>query len=265
MFLINVKNYLSPKKYLLGFAILFLGVFLFTQSATVFAEERSSDIQKAEKTTTSEASSTTSLIDKAVKEVLEPKEKKVEEPKLFDIYAATTERTLGDADAPITIIEYASMTCPHCAKFHSETFADVKKEYIDTGKVYWVFREFPLDKLALKSSMMARCVPPSMFFNLIEVLFVNQSRWIEADEPMKALEKTGRLAGMTPALFEECTKNTELEMHVLKNMQSGQNRWSVSATPTFIFNYGEEKASGALKFQEFKEILDKLLQNTSSK
>ena len=254
----NILRAISNGNLVKYLTILVISVFL------IFSTVASAKDTK-EKVAIATTPSTTSILDKAVKEVLEPKKENKEEPKLFDIYAATSERTLGDSEAPITVIEYASMTCPHCAKFHRETFGDIKKEYIDTGKVYWVLREFPLDKLALKASMMARCVAPSMYFNLVEVLFNSQSRWIESDAPMQALEKTGRLAGMTPELFKECTENTELEMHVLKNMQTGQNQWAVKATPTFIINYGEERASGALKFEEFKEIFDKLLQKQGAK
>ena len=215
------------------------------------------NLASAEGAETSEIATT--AVEKALEKTLNPR-KDIKEPELFNIIAATTERALGDPKAPITVIEYASMTCPHCAEFHSNTFSKVKKQYIDTGKVYWVLREFPLDKLALRASMMARCVTPSLYFNLIEVLFSSQSRWIGADDPMKSLEQTGRLVGMSPELFKECTNNTDLEMHVLKNMQTGQNQWNVKATPTFIINYGEERASGTVKIEEFKEIFDKLLQ-----
>ncbi len=238
----------SPNLVAIFSAFCLMLVLILQAPQSSFAEES----QNAPKQTKSE-------VEKVLDNISNP-DTKINEPKLFDIYAATTERALGNPKAPITVIEYASMTCPHCSAFHSETFSEVKEQYIDTDKVYWIFREFPLDKLALRASMMARCVAPSMYFNIVEVLFTSQTRWLGSDDPLKALEQTGRLAGMSPELFKECTSNTDLEMHVLKNMQTGQTQWSVKSTPTFVVNYGEAELSGARKIHEFQEIFDKLLQ-----
>ncbi len=181
-------------------------------------------------------------------------------PEGLNLITATTERTIGDSKAPITVIEYASLTCSHCAAFHNASFNKIKKTYIETGKVYWILREFPLDKLALKASQAARCTQPSMYFNFVEVLFSSQDRWAHSDDPLGALEKTAGLAGVNADLFNECINNRDLETHVLKNMQTGQKQWEVKSTPTFIINYGEERMSGTRKFEEFQEIFDKLLQ-----
>lgn len=181
-------------------------------------------------------------------------------PNGLNLITATTERTMGDAKAPITVIEYASMTCSHCAAFHNASFNKIKKTYIETGKVYWILREFPLDKLALKASQAARCTQPSMYFNFVEVLFSSQDRWAHSDDPLGALEKTASLAGVNADLFNECINNRDLETHVLKNMQTGQKQWEVKSTPTFIINYGEERMSGTRTFEDFQEIFDKLLQ-----
>lgn len=195
-------------------------------------------------------------------EIKEQTGTETEEKEGFNLIAATTERTIGDAKAPITVIEYASMTCSHCAAFHNNSFAQIKETYIDTGKVYWILREFPLDKLALKASQVARCTQPSMYFNFVEVLFSSQDRWAHSDNPMKTLEKTARLAGVDGDLFSECANNRDLETHVLKNMQTGQTQWEVKSTPTFIINYGEERMSGTRSFEEFQEIFDKLLKKS---
>lgn len=178
---------------------------------------------------------------------------------LIDMIAATTERSLGDPDAPVTIIEYASMTCQHCANFHKNTFNQVKQAYIDTGKVYWIFREYPLDRLALRASQAARCVTPSMYFNFVEVLFTSQDRWTRDDDPMKALAKTARLAGLGQDAFDACIDNRDLEGHILQNMHTGQSQWKVKSTPTFVFNYGADTLSGAQSFEAMQEAIEKLL------
>src|SRR5690606_17709602 len=101
--------------------------------------------------------------------------------------SALPEKTLGDPNAPVTIVEYASLTCSHCASFHQETFGPLKEKYIDTGKVYFVFREFPLDPLATAAFMIARCTPEGSYFPMIETLFENQRRWAFTNDPVEAL------------------------------------------------------------------------------
>lgn len=184
---------------------------------------------------------------------------KAEAEPQIDMIAATTERSLGDPDAPVTIIEYASMTCQHCSNFHKNTFNQVKQAYIDTGKVYWIFREYPLDRLALRASQVARCITPSMYFNFVEVLFTSQDRWTRDDDPMQALAKTARLAGLGQDTFDACIENRDLEAHILQNMHTGQSQWKVKSTPTFVFNYGADTLSGAQSFEAMQQVIEGLL------
>src|SRR6202008_1998594 len=107
---------------------------------------------------------------------------------------ALGERALGQAAAPVTIIEYASATCPHCAHFQKDTFPALKRDYIDTGKVRFIFREFPFDDLALAAFMLARCAPEDKYFALIDVLFEQQEKWVK-DNPRDELFKIAQLAG----------------------------------------------------------------------
>jgi len=214
----------------------------------VFSASQPSVAEDAVTATTAEASATTDATQ------AEP-----EAEPLVNMITATTERSLGDPDAPITVIEYASMTCQHCASFHKETFNKVKETYIDTGKVYWIFREFPLDRLALRASQVARCVSPSMYFNLVEVLFTSQDRWTRDDDPMQALSKTARLAGLNQDVFDACIDNSELEAHILQNMHTGQSQWKVKATPTFVFNYGAQTLSGTQSFADMQKVIEELL------
>jgi protein-disulfide isomerase len=178
----------------------------------------------------------------------------------LDVKAAMADRVMGNNDAPVTIIEYASMTCPHCAHFTTTIFPDFKKRLIDTGKVKYIFRDFPLDGTALKASMMQRCIAADKFFNLMEVVFSNQERWIAAKDPLEALAQLGALAGMDEEAFKSCTGNAELETALLGSVQDAQNKYHIKSTPTFIFNNGAEQLSGAVDVDKFEEITTKLTQ-----
>ncbi len=170
---------------------------------------------------------------------------------------ALGDMTLGAADAPVTTIEYASMTCPHCAAFHGTTYKALKTKYIDTGKVKFIFREFPLDGLALRASMLARCAGKERFFPMVDVLFAQQMNWSRAPDPIAALAKIGRLGGVGPARFEACMKDQSLYDVVLNNRLAGEKKHEISSTPSFVIN--GDKVSGNRTIEDFDRILAKLL------
>ena len=167
------------------------------------------------------------------------------------------DRVLGAADAPVTIIEYSSFTCPHCATFHADVLPALKREYIDAGLVRLVFRDFPLDGWALRAGMLARCAPESQYFALIETLFGSQQQWVRAEDPMEALSRIGRLAGISQADFDACMVDEDLANRIVDLRLQGQERYEVSATPTFIIN--GESVSGARSFEAFAEIIDGMI------
>lgn len=167
------------------------------------------------------------------------------------------DHVLGNPDAPVTIIEYASFTCPHCAQFHAETLPKLKSEYIDTGKARLVFRAFPLDQLALRASMLAECMPEDRYFNMVNVLFRTQSDWARAADPVAALEQLGRTAGLGKEAFDRCMADEELVNNIVAGFQEAQNEFSIRSTPSFVVN-GTTHA-GALPFEEFREILEEQL------
>ena len=169
---------------------------------------------------------------------------------------ALAERTLGKADAPITIIEYASLTCPHCRDFDIETLPKIKAAYIDTGKAKLIYRDFPLDGLALRAAAMARCAPPDRYFALIDILFKQQDSWSRAKDPLDALGKIGRLAGMTQDTVDSCLKDEKLLDGVVNIRVEGERQAKVESTPTFIIN--GTKISGAQPFEEFEKVLKPL-------
>src|SRR5204863_1388098 len=119
------------------------------------------------------------------------------------------DRSLGKDDAPVTIVEYASMTCPHCSHFHETTYPELKKKYIDTGKVRFIFREFPLDPLAASTSMLARCAGKDKFFPLIEAFFAQQKDWV-VQKPLQPMFAIAKQAGFTQQSFDQCLANQQL-------------------------------------------------------
>jgi protein-disulfide isomerase len=171
---------------------------------------------------------------------------------------AMSEKILGNAEAEVTIIEYASLTCPHCANFHKETLPKIKAEYVDTGKAKFIFRDFPLDQFALKASLLARCAPGDRFFKFLDVLFSEQGRWSRSDDPVAALVRIGILGGISRERFEACASDEGLQNFVLQQRIDGQREYSVKSTPTFVVN--GKKILGAQPFAEFKAVIDGFLE-----
>jgi protein-disulfide isomerase len=160
---------------------------------------------------------------------------------------------LGNQDAPVTIIEYASLTCPHCAAFEKETLPLIKKEWIDTGKAKLVFRDFPLDGSAIKASLVARCAPPDRFYGFLEVLFGSQENWARQGDPTEALGRIAKLGGMDDDKFRSCLKDDALQNKILASRLQGEKEFGVSSTPTFFIN--GTKLVGSQPYEKFDEAL----------
>jgi len=168
----------------------------------------------------------------------------------------TTDHVLGKADAPITIIEYASLTCPHCAEFNKEVLPELKTKYIETGKAKLIYRDFPLDQWALRASVLARCAPADKYFGFVDVLFQNQVTWATAKDPMAALEKIGMLGGVSSAQFSACMQDKKLQDAVLAQSLQGQKEFDVQGTPTILVN--GKKIDNPQSFADFDKILKPL-------
>ena len=164
--------------------------------------------------------------------------------------------SLGDENAPVTIIEYASMTCSHCADFAINTYPELKKRYVDTGKAKLIFRDFPLDQWALRAAMLARCAPADRYFSFLDVLFQNQVTWATAKDQMAALERIAKLGGLSHDQFAACMANKSLEDAILAESLRGQNEFAVNSTPTIIVN--GKKIDNPQSFAEFDKILKPL-------
>jgi protein-disulfide isomerase len=162
---------------------------------------------------------------------------------------------VGDEKAPITIIEYASMTCPHCAAFHTTTYPELKKRYIDTGKVRFIFREFPLDQLALAGFLLARCAGPDKYFPMIETLFQQQQKWV-VQKPLGPLMAIAKQTGMSEAAFNECLQNQKL-VDGIEDVRQRAMKLKVESTPSFFVN--GKQLRGAFTIEDFEKAIAPLL------
>jgi len=162
------------------------------------------------------------------------------------------DRFLGKADAPVTIFEYASLDCPHCADFEEHTLPTIQKDWIDTGKARLVFRDFPLHQPAVRASILARCAPPQQFFAFVSVLFQSQLTWAMAQDTDSELAKLAKLSGMSDDKFKACMSDKAIENQVYASRLQGE-QYGVNSTPTFFIN--GTKVEGALGPEAFEKEL----------
>lgn len=157
---------------------------------------------------------------------------------IYDLMQAgpIPENVLGSPTAPVTIIEYASLTCPHCAAFHANTVPKLKKDYIDTGKVKFVFRDFPFDGVAMAGTMISRCADPAKFFPMTEVLFQRQEKWAFGSDPEKELTAIALEFGFTQESFDKCLQNQSLYDGVIAVRKRAYDVFRVDSTPTLFVN-----------------------------
>jgi protein-disulfide isomerase len=166
--------------------------------------------------------------------------------------------SIGNADAKVTIVEYASMTCGHCMNFHTKVLPELKKKYVDTGKVRFVFREFPLDPRAFAASMLARCSGDNKTFPLIGALFHRQADWAFVREnPTPKLFEVAKQAGFTQATFDKCLTDQKLLDQLTASRVRASEVFGVSSTPTFFINGKRHQASPNV--EEFTKTLEPLL------
>jgi protein-disulfide isomerase len=166
------------------------------------------------------------------------------------------DRILGNPNAPITIVEYASLTCPHCAHFANDVLPELKKKWIDPGKVKFVLRDFPLDEPALRAAMIARCAPPDRFYAYVDTFFAAQDKWVMARDYREALARLVKLGGMGKDEFENCLKDAALENKIVEGRLVASKELDVGSTPTFFIN--GTKFAGAPTLEEFDKVLSGL-------
>jgi protein-disulfide isomerase len=164
------------------------------------------------------------------------------------------DRVLGNAAAPVTIVEYSSLSCPHCADFHEKTLPEIKQNYVDTGKVRFLVRPFALNESALRGSQLTFCVPNEKYHAFLEVLFSMQQKWAMTLDYKDNLKRIAQVGGVSDAQFEACVADTKLEEQILNIRKEATENLDIKATPTFFIN--GEKVQGDTSVAALSEIID---------
>jgi protein-disulfide isomerase len=164
---------------------------------------------------------------------------------------------LGKADAKLTIIEYASLSCPHCAKFNKDVLPKIKEAYIDKGLVRWIYRDYPLNRPAFQASILAHCTSPIRFFSLVDTLFQSQDYWLGQAQPLTALKQIGASLGIDEKSYDACLTDEALKKKILERAQDADTRYKVNSTPTFVIK-GKAHA-GEMPYEDFKKLIDQAL------
>lgn len=181
----------------------------------------------------------------------------------LNIEEAMSDRAIGNPDAKVVIEEFSSLNCPHCAHFHTDAFEKIKAEYIDTGKIYYIQRDFPLNGPALHGAMVARCLPKERYFSFMDLLFKNQESWAFKPDYINYLRQNSALAGLSNRDFDSCIANKELQTTMQNKMREGAVRYSINSTPSFLLN-GALLKFGAADFAVFKQVIDDALEKGES-
>ena len=177
--------------------------------------------------------------------------------KIFDIEEILEPRYLGKLDAPIKFIEFVSMTCSHCADFHINTLPEIKKKYIDSGKLRLELRDFPLDGLALRASAMARLIDPNKYYKFVDMLFKKQKKWSRSGNPINELKKLGRLAGLEKTKIDIAIDDISVLEAIFKMRQQAEKKYNIQSTPSFVINE-QYFLSGNLSVEKFEETFKKI-------
>lgn len=162
---------------------------------------------------------------------------------------------LGSPDAPVKIKEFASLSCSHCAHFHKDTFPQVKKDLIDTGKVQFEFINFPLNASAMDAALIALCMPEERYHQFISFLFEQQDKWAFNQDFRKILKQNAKLLGATEDKLDACLADENMKQALVTRMQEAQTKYDIQSTPSFVINEGAA-FSGALSFSEFEKKVD---------
>ena len=170
-----------------------------------------------------------------------------------------TERSLGKSDAPITLIEYSALTCPHCADFHKAVLPRLKADYIDTGKVRLIFREFPFSQVGIRAAMAARCLPPEKYYDFVQALFDTQKTWADAPNGDQLVQQMAGFAGLSLEQYTACVGNERILNHVLQMRVDATNNFEINSTPTILIQGALERIVGAQPYATFTEMIDRQL------
>ena len=164
------------------------------------------------------------------------------------------QKVLGDPGARVTIIEFASLSCPHCAEFHKTRFDWLKENYIDTGKVRFIFRDFPLNRPALLGSMVAHCAEPSKYFAYLSLLFKNQEKWAFSQPVEEQLVKLARVSGMGQEKLLNCLQDEALAERIIQSRLESQNTYNIESTPSFLV--GDQLIVGVPSEERLRDLIE---------
>ena len=245
---------------LLGF-----GAYTYTKKKT--EAPAPSEVTQTEEATPAPADTATAPAEPAAPVVVETKKLPIASPEVPPpsasnsdpkIVAMMSARSIGEASAPVKVIEYSSLTCPHCATFHREGFAKFKSEFIDTGKVQITFKEFPLNQPAMDASQILRCMPEDKYVSFMNLLFQEQDKWAFDANYKEFLKQNAKLAGMSDAAFDECLANDALKAAIVGDMKAAGDTYKVQSTPSFVFNHSSENVLvGNQPIEEFAKAVSK--------
>lgn len=174
---------------------------------------------------------------------------------LLAVSSPAAEYSMGSAEAVVTMVEYSSLSCPHCARFHKETLPHLKERYIDTGQVRLIYRHFPLNQISHQAALLAECIPKRRYFRFIDYLFEHQQYWSRS---VARLKRMGQLAGLSAERVDSCLNDDHLAEQIEREKQQAIQQFGVSSTPTFIFN-GRYEIKGARSVEAFEQMIDGLL------
>ena len=177
--------------------------------------------------------------------------------RIVDTIEALEKKSFGNEDAKIKMLEFASLTCGHCAKFHNEVMPIIKKNYIEKGLIHFTYKDFPLDKYALKATIIARCSGNKNFFNFLDVFYKKQKDWTRTQDPFKSLLKIAKFGGLKDEELKVCVGNKSIEDGVLKDRLKSSKDYDITATPTIYLN--GEKYKGDLTIEALDSKLKSLL------
>ena len=177
--------------------------------------------------------------------------------RIVDTIEALEKKSFGNEDAKIQMLEFASLTCGHCAKFHNEVMPIIKKNYIEKGLIHFTYKDFPLDKYALKATIIARCSGNKNFFNFLDVFYKKQKDWTRTQDPFKSLLKIAKFGGLKDEELKVCVGNKSIEDGVLKDRLKSSKDYDITATPTIYLN--GEKYKGDLTIEALDSKLKSLL------
>lgn len=173
----------------------------------------------------------------------------------IDFNVAKRERILGNPDAPIKISEHSSFTCGHCGNFHRTTYAQFKAEWLDTGRAYLVFSDFPLNAPALHASMVTRCAPEDRYFEFVEELFAKQNDWAYGPNYLDYLKQYASQYGMSHKDVDTCINNQDLQKSILDRLRATQVQFEINSTPSFVIN-NSKTITGALNYEAFNQSIE---------